>query len=579
MGAAGPDVAGVRPFAELTRGPVASVYKAYDADAGTVVLLKALRPAAAADPERRARFAEEARLAAKVVHPNVVRVLRVAPDGAALVAEWVEGRDLQDWLDARGALPPALVALVGREAARGMAAVHAAGIVHRDVTPANVLLGVDGSVRLTDFGLASLHQAGSADAAPVAGEVRGTLATMAPEVVRGGAPTPAADVFGLGALLAHALTGRAPFAAATPSATLDAVLHADVAEGLAADPRVPAPLAALVARALSRTAADRPTASALGDALDALLGPDADASALAAALDDPATPPPPLAPSPALTPRSRSAPSRPHGGAPAAARRRWRAPVAAVAGVAVAFVWLQPDASPPSPTPPAADASRPFALQTERARDATPPVAALETSPDTTALPAPSAPPVVPRTVSPTVPSAAPDAAPPVPDVPPPERARGVPTALAPPPADTRPATLLVRAEPWATVRIGGRDLGTTPVEVALPPGEHVVTFDHPGFPTHRQTVRLGPGATERAELSLWALVARVTLDVAPWAEVWVDGTLWDTVPPQSRPLVLAPGEHTLRFEHPALGRRQTTLRVSAGEQRTVRVRMTDPPS
>jgi hypothetical protein len=89
--------------------------------------------------------------------------------------------------------------------------------------------------------------------------------------------------------------------------------------------------------------------------------------------------------------------------------------------------------------------------------------------------------------------------------------------------------------------------------------------------------VLVEPGETARASVSLWSLVARVTLDVTPWAEVWVDGRRWDTVPPQSRPLALAPGAHTLRFEHPTLGRREATLRVAAGEQRTVQVRMTDP--
>ncbi|HEX9952162.1 MAG TPA: serine/threonine-protein kinase, partial [Rubricoccaceae bacterium] len=260
----------VRPFAELSRGPVASVFKAYDATAGEVVLLKALRPAA--DPERRARFADEARLAATVDHPNVVRVRRVASDGAALVADWVEGGDLGALLAAEGALPPALAAFVAAEAARGLAAVHAAGILHRDVKPANVLVGADGSVRLTDFGLASLADGAGHGTPGGSPEVRGTLATLAPEIVRGDAAGPASDVFSLGAVLAHALTGHAPFAAPTASGTLDAVLHVDAAARLAADPRIPAAMATVAAGALDRAPEARPSARALSDRLAALAG-------------------------------------------------------------------------------------------------------------------------------------------------------------------------------------------------------------------------------------------------------------------------------------------------------------------
>lgn len=568
---------GVRPFAEIARGPVAAVFKAYDAEAGAVVLLKTLRPGAAADPERCARFAAEARLAAEVDHPNVVRVIRVAPDGSALVAEWVEGRDLQAVLDDRGALPAGLAALVMREAARGLAAVHAAGIVHRDVKAANVLLGDDGSVRLTDFGLASLVP----DAAGP--EVRGTLATLAPEIVRGDAARPAADVFSLGVVLAHALTGRAPFDAATPSDTLDAVLHTDIGATLAADPRVPPALAALAAQALHRDPAARPTADAFAQGLDALLPPEAGPTTLANALAGTAADAPRLL-APAAPPR---APDRAIASSPSPARRR--APwilsglAAAVLVVVLVALRLQPAGPGVPPTEPAAldpvaigEAPRASADETDKVGGAS------ETASDLAALPS-AAPEELPA-----APSAERPALDRPPDLPPssrPPAAPGAALSTAPPessdaPApndDARPGTLVAAAEPWATVRVDGRAVGTTPVQTSLPPGTYALTFENPGFPTHTRTVRIEPGATARADVSLWTLVARVTLDVAPWAEVWVDGTLWDTVPPQARPLVLRPGSHVLRFEHPTLGRRERTLVVAAGETRTVRIRMTDP--
>ncbi len=138
--------------------------------------------------------------------------------------------------------------------------------------------------------------------------------------------------------------------------------------------------------------------------------------------------------------------------------------------------------------------------------------------------------------------------------------------------------TLTIVADPWAAVRVDGQPVGTTPVAaLALAAGAHDVTFENPAFPVHTLSVRVEAGEAARASVSLWSLACRVTLDVSPWARVVVDGRPWDTVPPQTRPLVLAPGEHTLRFEHPTLGVREQRLRVAAGEQRTVRVRMASP--
>ena len=599
-----PAFADVRPFAEIARGPVASVFKAFDAAAGEVVLLKALRPGAAADPERRARFADEARLAATVCHANVVRVRRVADDGGALVADWVEGRDLQAVLDADGALPAALAAYVAREAARGLAAVHAAGIVHRDVKPANVLLGLDGSVRITDFGLASLAPAPDADTSSGAvaadTEVRGTLATLAPEVVRGGDARPAADLFALGAVLAYALTGRSPFAGATASDTLDAVLHADAAGALAADPRVPLGLAAVAAGLLDRDPAARPTATDLADRLDGLMDAlgRAEAGDLAAFLESPAAYRPPAASAPAAGEPATSDAEVSAASAlpvlrPARSARRAAVGLAAAALATLAVVvWARPEPRPgptravPSETP----AAEPVLIgpaSTDTFPNGQDPTGANSTdttgatrSADPTAVPpegtstAVDAPVPIPPVVSPPSPS--------LPARTGPERPADPPagSASAPPVPATPAGTglLVVASEPWAAVRVDGRAVGTTPVApLALAAGLHEVTFENPGFPTHTMTVRVAPGETVRAAVSLWSLVARVRLDVAPWAEVWVDGRRWDTVPPQARPLVLAPGAHTLRFEHPTLGRREATLRVAAGEERTLQIRMTDP--
>ena len=118
---------------------------------------------------------------------------------------------------------------------------------------------------------------------------------------------------------------------------------------------------------------------------------------------------------------------------------------------------------------------------------------------------------------------------------------------------------------------------GTTPLAgLPLPAGRYTVTFENPEFPTHTVRVEVGAGEEERVAVSLWSLVGRVDLVVSPWAEVAVDGRVWDTVPPQQRPLILTPGEHRLTFTHPALGTWETPLRIAAGESRTLQVNLTE---
>ena len=583
------DAPDVRPFAEIARGPVATVYKAFDKASGSVVLLKRLH---AAEPERRARFAEEARLAAEVAHPNVVRVLHAGDD--QLVAEWVEGEDLAGVVDRCGALPPELAALVAREAARGLEAVHAAGVLHRDVSARNVMVGADGAVKLTDFGLASLADARDE-------EVRGTLGTLAPELVRGDVPDARSDLFSLGAVLVHALTGRAPFAGDGASDTLDAVLHDDPAAALAPDPRVPDALTEIAAALLAKSPGARPDSAAeaatrLSAVVDVLGAPDGDA--LAAFLADPAAyEPPPLpavAPVPPTTepvgpvpvepvlqppeaerPAATRAPSRP------TRRPLWPVALAlgGVAAFAVAMALVNgptggPDAvaEEPTPVPVEIESGPPSPLSTDDDPGERPPddpiadVGPLGDPPD----PDPVRSQEPPSRPAPSTPD---DDPPPTPRSTPPATSTDEPAT----PAPVQTGTLAVSVQPWARVRLGDRDLGATPVAaVSLPAGEHVLTLVNPEFPPQTVRVRVAPGERTATTVSLWERVGRIDVEVVPWAEVSVDGEVWDTVPPQDRPLILAPGDHVLRFTHSTLGTREVPIRVAAGERRTVRVRMNE---
>jgi beta-lactam-binding protein with PASTA domain len=207
---------------------MADVHRAHDRRLGREVAVKVLHPHLATDPTFLERFRREAIAAAALSHPNVVAVhdWGEGPDGAWLVLQLVEGPSLRDVLRRTGRLSPRqALALLG-PAAAGLGAAHAAGLVHRDVKPENILIGADGTVRITDFGLA--RATASSTATFGTGVVVGSPHYLAPESVLGGPIDPRADVYALGIVLFECLTGGPPHHGDTPLATAMAHTTADV---------------------------------------------------------------------------------------------------------------------------------------------------------------------------------------------------------------------------------------------------------------------------------------------------------------------------------------------------------------
>lgn len=202
----------------IGRGGMADVHRARDEVLHRPVAIKILR-AVSADPQDRARFGAETRMLAQLRHPNLVMILDAGTDGERpfLVMELVEGSSLAERCR-EGPLDPAHVATIGTRLAEALRYVHAEGIVHRDVKPANVLLSHDGRVLLADFGIARL----TADAARLTGSgvMIGTAAYLAPEQVRNEQVGPAADVYSLGLVLLEALTGVRTYSGPSTEAAL-----------------------------------------------------------------------------------------------------------------------------------------------------------------------------------------------------------------------------------------------------------------------------------------------------------------------------------------------------------------------
>ncbi|MBM0227638.1 serine/threonine protein kinase [Micromonospora sp. ATA51] len=173
--------------------------------------------------ELRLRTLREARTAARLNHPNVVRIYDVVHDRGSpwIVMEYVPSRSLQELLDTDGPLPPRRTAEIGLAVLAALRAAHAAGVLHRDVKPHNVLVAHDGRVVLTDFGLATFVGGDGAMTGP--GMVLGSPHFVAPERARDGISDPRTDLWSLGATLYAAVEGRSPYARASAMATLSAL--------------------------------------------------------------------------------------------------------------------------------------------------------------------------------------------------------------------------------------------------------------------------------------------------------------------------------------------------------------------
>lgn len=271
----GDEFAGYRIEQKLGRGGMGVLYLAVEPGLERHVALKLIAPEAAADEVFARRFAEESKIAASIEHPNVVPIYAAGEeDGIRYIAmRYVSGSDLGRRLAREGRLEPAAAAALIAQVGSGLDAIHAAGLVHRDVKPANVLLsgnGGDDHAYITDFGVA--RNVSTESGLTQTGRFVGTLDYVAPEQISGGTVDARADVYALGCLLFKLLTGEVPYPRDGEAARLYAHLNDPPPAPSLHATAVPMALDDVAIRAMSKAPEDRyPSAGDLGRAAVAAL--------------------------------------------------------------------------------------------------------------------------------------------------------------------------------------------------------------------------------------------------------------------------------------------------------------------
>ncbi|MET9359340.1 serine/threonine-protein kinase [Streptomyces sp. NPDC006632] len=251
---------------QLGRGGMGVVWRAHDEVLGREVAVKELRSYNdASAPELGdlcLRMQREARAAARVRHPSVVAVHDVTEHEGrpVIVMELIDGPSLDDVLSERGVLEPTEAAAIGAKVLRALAAAHRAGVLHRDVKPANILLDASGRVVLTDFGIAAMDDPGDGETPRPhkltrTGELVGSLDYLAPERAQGQDPGPASDIWALGATLYAAVEGAAPFRRTSTWSTLNAIVVEPLPQA-----RRAGPLGPVLLRLMDKDPARRPDA-------------------------------------------------------------------------------------------------------------------------------------------------------------------------------------------------------------------------------------------------------------------------------------------------------------------------------
>src|SRR5262249_11425453 len=250
--------------AKIGEGGMGEVYRAFDAKINREVAIKVLPLALSSDPDRVARFEQEAQAAGALNHPNILAIhdVDIHDNAIFVVSELLEGEELRDRLD-HGQIPLRRVIDYAQQIVSGLSAAHEKGIVHRDLKPENLFITQDERVKILDFGIAKLTASPTSTNPDISedatrkvltnpGMVIATVASMSPEQVRGQKTDHRSDIFSFGAILHEMISGRRAFKRETMAETMTAILREEPAELSASNPNISPALERILNRCLEK---------------------------------------------------------------------------------------------------------------------------------------------------------------------------------------------------------------------------------------------------------------------------------------------------------------------------------------
>jgi serine/threonine protein kinase len=490
----------------ISEGPTTTVYRGVENALGRPVLLKVLHRHLLGDNELVERLRREAAACATLRSEHIVQVYTLDEfDGRpAIVMEFVEGESLKEYLSRTGEHSEEFARSVAAAVLRGLATAHAQGITHRDIKPANLMVLADRSVRITDFGLASVTTSPTMTAE---GVLIGTPAYMSPEQARGESLDHSTDQFSLGVTLLEILTGKQIFHGTSYAECITKILRYTVADIDALKFQSSPQFRNFLKRLMAEERASRfPSAD---EALAALNG------------------------------------DRTEEHVPAARRHPARV-LASLFVVAVIFTlaWMffpSPESGRPDPS--AAQPGQPLP------RSTIPGTPSLQSTGrvggDSSAAPVNSRPRTPPGRNQTILPDTR--------------------TEVQPEQHDS--GDIRISSLPWAQVYLNGTYLGTTPIarNIRVPAGEHQLTFTNPLFDPMLKTVAVGPQQVLAVEADFLAGAAYLRFAVSPWAEIYIDDRYRDTTPINA-PLLVSAGIRSVRLHHPAYPDRVIQVSVNVGD-------------
>lgn len=547
----------------IATGGTAVLYKAIQTSLDRSVVIKRLHAHLIADPNFTRRFELEAKAAASLDHENIVRIIDFgsANDNYYIVMEYIDGPSLKDVLSSRPVLGDELTLLIAREICMGLDHAHQHGIVHRDIKPANIMITNEGQVKITDFGLAKLHQ--SQTQQTVALTLLGTPLYMSPEQAIGESVDGRSDLFSLGTICYEAMTGTQPFLGENYAAVIQSIINGAIPPPSRIRKEIAPQAEAIVMKALSREPGKRfRTAGEMAHAIEAYLGQEKIL---------------------AIRDRLKRLAAGEDGGAPQAAAPKARgarrhvlpAAIAVVAiGAALAVGVLPGPSARIRSWFEALRAAHPVApsieVMTAGQGEAAPglsmtPLDEPDANDTSTAAPAEEEPEAAAPAVdsvqpSPTGPEQVPAAAQPAPAAEKP--AEPAPSA---PARETAPASsgdheseaqaeesgyVHISVDPPSEIVIDGRTraVGEDLESLELIAGPHELVCRHEGYKDYTETITVKRGELSRRSVVLEAITGFISIETPHGAQMFVDGVFKGTIP-LGEPMSIPPGTHVVELK------------------------------